>query len=71
MRKTDNEYTRNMAKRYGSICRGLREHEGLTQTQIGEVCGVRQKNVSDFENGKHGCFAILAFWIERIGVFDI
>lgn len=37
----------------GSRIRALREQKGLTQAQLGELVGVREKTVSRWENGRH------------------
>ena len=32
----------------------LREAAGMTQTELGQIIGVNQHSVSNFENGAHG-----------------
>lgn len=38
--------------RIGSRIRELREAQGLTSTQLGEMCGLTQSTISKVENGK-------------------
>lgn len=38
--------------RIGSRLRELREAQGLTMTQLGEMCGLTQSTISKVENGK-------------------
>lgn len=38
--------------RIGSRLRELREAQGLTSTQLGEMCGLTQSTISKVENGK-------------------
>lgn len=38
--------------RWAIVLKGLRHREGLTQTQIGNVLGIPQANISQMENGK-------------------
>lgn len=40
-------------RQVGARIRQLREAKGLTQDQLGDIVGVREKTVSRWENGRH------------------
>ncbi|MBE9193874.1 helix-turn-helix transcriptional regulator [Synechocystis sp. LEGE 06083] len=54
------EYSKQVKPKYSKVLREFRQKNNYTQTTVAKALGVRQKTISDWENGKSSARDFLA-----------